>query len=71
MGEHGLSALEELSCGPRATGGPHAGGERGSEPARPMCSSAPHAAQLHIASPWRGLVQNNLWVRREGDAPVS
>lgn len=45
--------------------------QRGSELGRPMCSSAPHAAQLHIESPWRGLVQNNLWVRREGDAPVS
>lgn len=31
------------------------GWRRQRERARPMCSSAPHAAQLHIESPWRGL----------------
>ena len=45
--------------------------QRASELGRPRCGSAPHAAQLHIESPWRGLVRNNLWVRQEGDAPVS
>lgn len=73
--------LELVACGRTGTVSPgrtllwsqcnRAGGDRGSELGRPMCSSAPHAAQLHIESPWRGLVQNNLWVRRAGDAPVS
>lgn len=55
-GEPGLSALEELSCGPSATGGPHAGGDREGASLGGRCAALPHTPlNCTLRAPGEGL----------------